>query len=111
MTETSHLRNRSRRKSLLTWQDMENNQQKWVNLSFVAASLLLAYVVFAMATKFSVVFDVEGRVRQLLAPRPRAPRTKARIGLAGCALLLPVVSVPLYGFVHEFIEILVAFGR
>jgi hypothetical protein len=55
--------------------------------------------------------DVEGRVRQLLAPRPRAPRTKARIGLAGCALLLPVVSVPLYGFVHEFIEILVAFGR
>jgi preprotein translocase subunit SecE len=44
---------------------MENNQQKWVNLTFVAASLLLAYIVFAMATKFSVVFDIEGRIRNL----------------------------------------------
>jgi len=44
---------------------MENNQQKWVNLSYVAASLLLAYVLYVMATKFSVVFDVEGRVRSL----------------------------------------------
>ena len=44
---------------------MENNQQKWVNLSFVAASLLIAYVVFLLATKFSVVFDFEGRVRSL----------------------------------------------
>ena len=44
---------------------MENNQQKWVNLSFVAASLLLAYVVFVLSTKFSVVFDFEGRVRNL----------------------------------------------
>jgi len=48
-----------------TWQDMENNQQKWVNLSYVAASLLLAYVLYVMATKFSVIFDVEGRVRSL----------------------------------------------
>lgn len=44
---------------------MENNQQKWVNLSFVAASLLLAYVVFVLAVKFSVVLDFEGRVRSL----------------------------------------------
>ena len=44
---------------------MENNQQKWVNLSFVAASLLLAYVLFVLATKFSVVLDFEGRVRSL----------------------------------------------
>lgn len=44
---------------------MENNQQKWVNLSFVAASLLLAYVVFVLATKFSVILDFEGRVRSL----------------------------------------------
>jgi len=44
---------------------MDNNQQKWVNLSFVAASLLLAYVVFLLATKFSVVLDFEGRVRSL----------------------------------------------
>ena len=44
---------------------MENQQQKWVNLSFVAASLLFAYVLYVLATKFSVVFDVEGRVRSL----------------------------------------------
>jgi preprotein translocase SecE subunit len=44
---------------------MENNQQKWVNLSFVAASLLLAYVVYVLAMKFSVVFDFEGRTRHL----------------------------------------------
>lgn len=44
---------------------MENNQQKWVNLSFVATSLLLAYVIFTLSTKFSVVFDFEGRVRSL----------------------------------------------
>ncbi|MCO5144135.1 MAG: preprotein translocase subunit SecE [Oligoflexia bacterium] len=44
---------------------MENNQQKWVNLSFVFASLLLAYVLFVIATKFSVVFDFEGRIRDL----------------------------------------------
>ncbi len=44
---------------------MDNNQQKWVNLSFVAASLLLAYVLFVLSVKFSVVLDVEGRVRSL----------------------------------------------
>lgn len=44
---------------------MENNQQKWVNLSFVAASLLLTYVLFVMSVKFSVVFDFEGRIRSL----------------------------------------------
>lgn len=44
---------------------MDNNQQKWVNLSFVAASLLLAYVLFVLSVKFSVVLDVEGRIRSL----------------------------------------------
>jgi len=44
---------------------MDNNQQKWVNLSFVAASLLLAYVVFVLAVKFSVILDFDGRVRSL----------------------------------------------
>ena len=44
---------------------MENNQQKWVNLSFVAVSLLIAYVVFVLAMKFSVRLDFEGRVRSL----------------------------------------------
>jgi preprotein translocase SecE subunit len=44
---------------------MDNNQQKWVNLSFVATSLLLAYVLFVLSAKFSVVLDFEGRIRSL----------------------------------------------
>jgi preprotein translocase subunit SecE len=44
---------------------MENNQQKWVNLSFVATALLVAYVTFVLAMKFSVILDFEGRVRSL----------------------------------------------
>ena len=43
---------------------MENNQ-KWINLSYIACALLAAYVVFVVATKFSVLLDVEGRVRDL----------------------------------------------
>jgi preprotein translocase SecE subunit len=44
---------------------MENNQQKWVNLSFVATALLVAYVTFVLAMKFSVILDFEGRIRSL----------------------------------------------
>ena len=44
---------------------MENNQQKWVNLTFVATALLLAYVLFVLSVKFSVILDFEGRVRSL----------------------------------------------
>ncbi|RYZ95360.1 MAG: preprotein translocase subunit SecE [Proteobacteria bacterium] len=44
---------------------MDNNQQKWVNLSFVAASLLLAYVLYVLAMKFSVILDFEGRIGSL----------------------------------------------
>lgn len=44
---------------------MDNNQQKWVNLSYVAAALLLAYILFVLSTKFSVYLDFEGRVRSL----------------------------------------------
>ena len=55
--------------------------------------------------------DVEGRVRQLLAPVPGiCGRTRIR-GLAACASLLPVAAVPFYGTVHQLIELLVAFGR
>ena len=54
---------------------------------------------------------LEHRVRQLLAP-PRAVRR----GLPGrrlltCALLGPLLAVPLYASVHRLIEALVAFGR
>jgi Zn-dependent protease with chaperone function len=56
------------------------------------------------------VDDVEGRVRQLLAPSPGI-RGRTRIkGLAACVLLLPVAAVPSYGLLHRIIEALVAFG-
>ena len=53
--------------------------------------------------------DVEGRVRQLLAPGHAA---SARISkaLVSFALLLPVAALPLYALVHELIETLVRFG-
>ena len=57
------------------------------------------------------VDDVEGRVRRLLAPSPNAARTPILGFLIACALLLPAVTAPFYGFVHEFIEALVALGR
>jgi Zn-dependent protease with chaperone function len=56
--------------------------------------------------------DVEGRVRQLLAPpasssSPRATRART---LVLCALVLPVTAVPLYRLVHALIEALVQLG-
>jgi Zn-dependent protease with chaperone function len=55
--------------------------------------------------------DVEGRVRVLLAPSRPAHRMGRIWGLAVSCLLVPAISVPLYGLIHQFIEILVAFGR
>jgi hypothetical protein len=55
--------------------------------------------------------DVEGRVRGLLALSPTDRRTSRLWSLAVCSLLVPVLGVPLYRFVHQFIEALVAFGR
>jgi len=54
--------------------------------------------------------DVEGRVRQLLAP-PHAA-TSATIGrvLLSLGLIMPVAALPLYALVHELIETLVTFG-
>jgi beta-lactamase regulating signal transducer with metallopeptidase domain len=58
---------------------------------------------------------LEHRVRRLLSPSPAMHR-----GFSGrfpgrrlltCALLLPVLAVPLYASVHRLIEVLVAFGR
>jgi preprotein translocase SecE subunit len=45
--------------------NLSGNSSFPINLSFVAASLLTAYVMYVLAVKFSVVFDVEGRVRSL----------------------------------------------
>jgi hypothetical protein len=55
--------------------------------------------------------DVEGRVRGLLAPSRPAHRMRRIWALAVGCLLVPAISVPFYGIIHQFIEILVAFGR
>ena len=57
------------------------------------------------------VDDVEGRVRRLLSAPPTRHQTSAAKSLLVCAALIPMLAVPFYGFVHELIEILVAFGR
>jgi len=62
---------------------------------------------------------LEQRVRRLLAPSPAAAagfpdRFSGRFPgwrLLTCALLVPLLAVPLYASVHRFIEVLVAFGR
>jgi hypothetical protein len=56
--------------------------------------------------------DVEGRVRQLLAPPDCTVPSKAAGArmLAMCAVLLPVAALPLYPLVHELIEALVRLG-
>lgn len=62
------------------------------------------------ALTMSVAVDnVEGRVRQLLAPPHAVSGTISKV-LATFALLMPVLVLPLYAFVHELIEILVGFG-
>jgi beta-lactamase regulating signal transducer with metallopeptidase domain len=53
--------------------------------------------------------DVEGRVRQLLAPEQAASATISK-ALASLALLIPVTAVPLYSLIHEVLEALVRFG-
>lgn len=54
---------------------------------------------------------IEQRVRRLLVPSPTARRGFFKRRLVTCALLLPVLAVPLYASVHRLIEALVAFGR
>jgi preprotein translocase SecE subunit len=43
---------------------MENNQ-KWVNLSFLAGAALVAFIVFLLANKGAAVLDFEGRIHNL----------------------------------------------
>jgi hypothetical protein len=58
-----------------------------------------------------VLDDVEGRVRQLLAPLLPSPKILPTKVLVACALVLAVLLVPLYGRIQELVEALVAFGR
>jgi Zn-dependent protease with chaperone function len=58
---------------------------------------------------------LEHRIRRLLNPSPAMRRNfSGRFPgrrLLTCALLVPVLAVPLYASVHRLIEVLVAFGR
>ena len=55
---------------------------------------------------------LEHRVRRLLAPSSAAVhRSFPARRVLTCALLVPLLAVPLYASVHRLIEMLVAFGR
>jgi bla regulator protein blaR1 len=57
------------------------------------------------------VSGLEHRVRRLLAPSTDMRRSFPARRLLTCALLVPLLAVPLYASVHRLIEALVAFGR
>ena len=57
------------------------------------------------------VTGLEQRVRRLLAPSAAMRRNFPARRVLTCALLVPLIVVPLYASVHRLIEALVAFGR
>ena len=63
------------------------------------------------ALSMPVVFDdVQGRVRELLAPFSPRKHLDVRVLLAA-ALMIAAAAAPLHGLIQEFIESLVAVGR
>ncbi len=42
---------------------MENQQQKWVTLSFLAASALVAFLIFSFGEQIAGFYDLEARMR------------------------------------------------
>lgn len=54
---------------------------------------------------------LEHRIRRLLAPSPGANPAFPGRRVIATALLVSLLAVPLYSFVHRAIEVLVAFGR
>ncbi len=62
---------------------MENQYQKWVNLSYLALAALAGYIVFALAIRLVGVYDLETRVQNVeLIVRGLS------VGLAGLLFLL-----------------------
>jgi len=44
---------------------MENQHQKWVNLSYLALSALIGYVVFSLLLRIVGSYDLEARIRNI----------------------------------------------
>jgi preprotein translocase SecE subunit len=44
---------------------MENDRQKWVNLSFIASAALLAWILFMLLNQISAANDLEARIRNM----------------------------------------------
>ena len=44
---------------------MESQNQKWVNLSFLAAAILVGYIVFTLSGKIVAAYDLETRIRNV----------------------------------------------
>lgn len=55
--------------------------------------------------------DVPGRVRALLAPPAPPARARILLALSGCALLIPILALPVYAQMHELVEGLVGLGH
>ena len=54
---------------------------------------------------------IHGRVRELLAPQATPRQAVHGIDVFAWLALTAVAAVPLYSFIHEFMEVLVAIGR
>ena len=44
---------------------MENSNQKWVGVTFLAFSILIAYIVFAGLFKLAGVYDFEAKIKNI----------------------------------------------
>ncbi len=44
---------------------MESQHQKWVNISYVGAAVLLAYIISSVAGKVVGMYDLEARVKNI----------------------------------------------
>lgn len=65
----------------------------------------------ALGMSVVAVDDVSGRVRRLLGPTAAARPPWLLGALAGCALLVPLLALPLHAPLHELFEQLVGLGR
>jgi beta-lactamase regulating signal transducer with metallopeptidase domain len=90
---------------------------RYKRVALASALIKVARLSLGTKRKFPVLSmpialdDVEGRVRQLLAPSSTSYRALHIKVLAAGALMIVVLVVPQYGLVQEFIEALVAYGR